>query len=74
MAGTSWESWAYNVCLDRPWWVTSIGHLPDQGIELGYSALQADSLPAELPEKPPYMDTYTHFHKVTPMSCLNKAS
>ena len=28
------------------------GDLPDPGIELGFPALQADSLPAELPGKP----------------------
>ena len=28
------------------------GYLPDPGIELGSPALQADSLPAELSEKP----------------------
>ena len=32
--------------------VASPGHLPDPGIELGSPALQADSLPAELPGKP----------------------
>ena len=30
----------------------SPGHLPDTGIELGSSALEADSLPSEPPEKP----------------------
>ena len=31
--------------------IPSPGHLPDPGIEPGFSALQADSLPAELPGK-----------------------
>ena len=31
---------------------TSPADLPDPGIELGSPALQVDSLPAELPEKP----------------------
>ena len=36
--------------------VLSTGDLPDPGIELGSPALQADSLPAELPQKPiPYI-------------------
>ena len=30
----------------------SPGELPDPGIELGFPALQVDSLPAELPGKP----------------------
>ena len=30
----------------------SPGHLPDTGIKLGSSALEADSLPSEPPEKP----------------------
>ena len=34
--------------------------LPDTGIELGSTALQADSLPAELPGKP-HIDIYRHF-------------
>ena len=33
-------------------YIPSPGHLPDLGIELGSSALQVDSLPAELPGKP----------------------
>ena len=35
-------------------WVAypSSGDLPNPGIELGFPALQADSLPAELPGKP----------------------
>ena len=36
------------------WAVPSPEHLPDPGIEPGSTALQADSLPAELPGKPPY--------------------
>ena len=32
--------------------ILSPGELPDPGIELGSPALQADSLPAELPGKP----------------------
>ena len=34
------------------WPLPSQGDLPDPGIELGSPALQADSLPAELPGKP----------------------
>ena len=48
-------------------WVAmpSPGDLPDPGIEHGSPALQADSLPAELPEKP-----YTH-HTFLQFSPLN---
>ena len=38
----------------------SPGYLPDPGIEPGSPALQADSLPAELPGKRPYV-TVAHF-------------
>ena len=34
------------------WSIPSLGDLPNPGIELGSPALQADSLPAEPPEKP----------------------
>ena len=37
----------------RGWPILSPGDLPDPGIKLGSPALQADSLPAKLPGKPP---------------------
>ena len=39
-------------------WVAApfTGDLPDPGIKLGSPALQADSLPAELPENPTFPD------------------
>ena len=41
--------------------------LPDPGIELGFAALQADSLPIELPEKPESaIYIYIHTHIYTP--------
>ena len=36
----------------------STGDLPDPGIELGSPALQANSLPAELPGKPRFLDYF----------------
>ena len=36
----------------QEYWESSLGNLPDPGIESGSPALQVDSLPAELPEKP----------------------
>ena len=35
--------------------IPSPGHLPDPGIEAGFPALQADSLPFEPPGKPLYI-------------------
>ena len=43
------------------WAIPSPGDLPDPGIELGPPALQADSLPAELPEKPVSMRMLLNF-------------
>ena len=40
----------------------SWGDLPDQGIKEGSPALQADSLPAELPRKPPFVDIDSLFN------------
>ena len=40
----------------------SWGDLPDQGIKEGSPALQADSLPAELPRKPPFVDIESLFN------------
>ena len=42
--------------------IPSSGDLPDPGIELGPPALQADSLPAELPRRPQY-HSYTESKK-----------
>ena len=39
------------------------GDLPDPGIEHGSPALQADSLPTELPEKPKYTQPVTKLDK-----------
>ena len=41
-------------------WVPPPGDLPDSGIEPESSALQADSLPAELPGNPPSNPTPGH--------------
>ena len=41
----------------------SPGDTPASGIKPGSPALQADSLPSELPEKPTYMGMYTYKHK-----------
>ena len=44
--------------MPSPW------DLPDPGIELGSPALQMDSLPAELPGKPIYIQWNTTYPKV----------
>ena len=41
------------------------GDLPDTGIELVSPALWADSLPAELPGKPPETYIYTPYYYMT---------
>ena len=49
---------------ERPWTgypIPSPGDLPDPGIKLGSPALQADSLPAELPGKPYIYKDVTKF-------------
>ena len=46
----------------------SPGDLPDTGIELGYTALQVDSLPAELPGKS-CLVTKLYLTLLPPMDC-----
>ena len=56
----------------------SLGHLPDPGIKPGSPALQADSLPLELPGKPIrriYFPLYCHVLSVlTPLSEITEFS
>ena len=40
----------------------SLGDLPDRGIEPGFTALQADSLPIELYGKPKLCETSINFN------------
>ena len=44
----------------------SPGELPDPGIKLGSPALQADSLPAELPGKPSFQHTFKSVARFIP--------
>ena len=54
IAGSVFTIWATREAQEN--WngkpILSPGYLPDPGIELGFPALQVDSLPAELPGKP----------------------
>ena len=52
------ECWSW-----RPF--PSPGDLPDPGIEPGSSALQADSLPAEPPGKPPWVEKWVEVEERT---------
>ena len=55
----AWHAAVHGVAKSQTWlsdWtgpIPSPGNLPDPGIEPGSPALQEDSLPAELPGKPP---------------------
>ena len=52
--GEAQEYWSGEI-IPSPW------DLPDPGIKTGSSALQEDSLPAELPGKPLLLHTFLYF-------------
>ena len=54
IAGGFFTSWATREAQEywSGWLIPSLADLPNPGIKLGSPALQADSLPAELPGKP----------------------
>ena len=51
-----WGAMLINEYWKKP--IPSLGDLPDPGIKQGSPVLQADSLPAELPGKPPDRVSY----------------
>ena len=72
IAGGLFSIWATREAQEcgSGWPIPSAGNLPESGIELGSLALQADSLPTELPGKP--QTQYWVIAKMQVMFVLNK--
>ena len=68
IAGGFFTSWATREAQEdwSGWPIPSAVDLPNPGIELGSPALQADSLPAELPGKPEYKMLPLNKYKIIP--------
>ena len=70
-AGGFFTSWATNVA--QKYWsrqfIPSLADLPDPGIKLGFPALQADSLQAELPGKPNHRIPLSYLSALISQGC-----